>query len=295
MSRSRQAYKLAAHLGEVTGVRVELVYNTGAEWHLNWTDGPLQDQMKEHLADALAGHHYPDMRDRTIRCWRGHSTRAWAARAIAARREGTLTPAVAEGAAYRRTHLPPSRPGTGDLSPEEHALHSHIDDLIDATAYPDRASATEDEPLIEELLAAGTRKHPNGYRQTGEYEMARVLLNADRAPAEHGRPDLKMVPANPARPEPVAAAPRPFRSMPDTEPVGPPAPSPAELRALKDEADALQQRIQDVYQRLWSWTSEESRRLARPLEEAAASVRRASDALEKTATALTPPRTSTQK
>ncbi|WP_225828516.1 hypothetical protein [Streptomyces naphthomycinicus] len=33
---------------------------TGAEWHLNWTDGPLREQMKQHLADALAGHRFPD-------------------------------------------------------------------------------------------------------------------------------------------------------------------------------------------------------------------------------------------
>ncbi|MEU8678625.1 hypothetical protein [Streptomyces sp. NPDC048560] len=34
--------------------------------------------------------------------------------------------------------------------------------LIDKTLYPDRASAPKDEPLVEQLLAAGTRKRPSG-------------------------------------------------------------------------------------------------------------------------------------
>ncbi|MEV7814392.1 hypothetical protein AB0P05_27265 [Streptomyces flaveolus] len=95
--------------GAYVGVEVESVYNAGTEWHLNWTDGPVKTEMDKHLADALAGHLFPDMRDRTIRRWRSTSTRAWAARAIASRRAGTLATAVAEGAALYRS-LPMSRP-----------------------------------------------------------------------------------------------------------------------------------------------------------------------------------------
>ncbi|MET8957074.1 hypothetical protein [Streptomyces sp. NPDC004533] len=115
---------------------MRLVYNTGAERHLNRTDGPRKDVMKKHLGDALAGHRIPAMRDRTIRYWRGTSMGAWAARAIASRRDGTLATAVAEGAAmYRGLSAPASRAVPGStLSPEELALRRHIEDLIEASA-----------------------------------------------------------------------------------------------------------------------------------------------------------------
>ena len=200
MSRSRQAFRLAAHLSDLTGVGVELVYDTGAVWHLSWADGPLREEMRTHLDGALADYRFAEMRDRTITTHRGTSTRAWAARAIASRREGTLATAVSEGAAWRRAHLPQKSPfGGAQLTPEDHALLSHINELIDVTPYPDRASAPEDEPLIEDLLAAGTRKLPYGGRTISEYDMARVLLNADRAPATGRAPELQAAPD----PEPV--------------------------------------------------------------------------------------------
>ncbi|MFI9155691.1 hypothetical protein [Streptomyces sp. NPDC053367] len=202
MSRTRQAARLAAHLSEVTGVRVELVYDNGPRWNMSWPDGPTHDQMRAHLEEALAGHHFPDMRDRQLHLNRGTTARAWAARAIASRREGTLAPAVTEGAAWRRTQLPGWQPLGGDkLTPEDHALLRHVDQLIEATAYPDQASAPEDEPLIEELLAAGSREDSYGRRSASEFDMARVLLNADRAPSAEQPPQLRPLPTPaPAQP-----------------------------------------------------------------------------------------------
>ncbi|MFD4412470.1 hypothetical protein [Streptomyces sp. NPDC058475] len=202
MSRTRQAARLAAHLSEVTGVRVELVYDNGPRWNMSWPDGPTRDQMRAHLDEALAGHHFPDMRDRQLHLTRGRTDRAWAARAIASRREGTLAPAVAEGAAWRRTHLPGWQPlGRDKLTPEDHALLRHVDELIEATPYPDRASAPEDEPLIEELLAAGSRKLPPGGRTVSEFDMARILLTADRAPSAEQPTQLRPLPSPaPAQP-----------------------------------------------------------------------------------------------
>ncbi|MFE2684469.1 hypothetical protein [Streptomyces mirabilis] len=187
MTRSRQAARLAAHLSEVTGVRVSLEYDNGPRWNMSWADGPTCDQMHVHLAEALAGHHFPDMRDRTLHLHRGTSSRAWAARAIASRREGTLGPAVAEGAAWRRAHPSPYRLGISDLTPENHALLQHVERLIESTPYPDRVSAPEDEPLIEQLLTAG------GGRRASEYTMAPILLNADRVPSADQPPKLRPV------------------------------------------------------------------------------------------------------
>ncbi|MGP3983774.1 hypothetical protein [Streptomyces sp. KR80] len=88
---------------------------------------------------------------------------------------------IAEGAAWRRANLPQRRPynTTSDLTPEHHALLAHVEQLIRTTPYPDRATAPEDEPDIEQLLNVGA----NSADVTSEYTMARILLNADRAPA----------------------------------------------------------------------------------------------------------------
>ncbi|WP_331740415.1 hypothetical protein OG323_37435 (plasmid) [Streptomyces cyaneofuscatus] len=187
MSRSRQAALLARHLSEVTDVEVGLYYDTGAHWIAMWTDGPLQEEMLAHLGTALARHQYVDMRDRKIDCHRSTSQRAWAARAIASGREGTLSPAIAEGAANRRS-LGVGMPRPGVHGPththEYYALLRHVDDLCRGTAYPERASAPEDEPLIGQLLAAGTRDRAHNSRPTvSEYDMATALLAAEQAPA----------------------------------------------------------------------------------------------------------------
>ncbi|MEU8526454.1 hypothetical protein AB0C77_12780 [Streptomyces sp. NPDC048629] len=186
MSRSRQAYRLATHLSTVTGVRVELVYDNGPRWNMSWPDGPTREQMRARLDEALSGHQFPDMRDRQLRLHRGTSARAWAARAIASRREGTLAPAVAEGAAWRLTEPPRHAPGSR-LTPEDHALLQHVEQLLEVTPHPERPSAPEDEPLIEELLTAA------GGRRASEYKMAPILLAADRAPAGGQPPQLRLV------------------------------------------------------------------------------------------------------
>lgn len=204
MSRSRQAVLLARHLAEVTDVRPELVYDSGVRWNLNWTDGPTREQMRVHLDAALAdGYRYAEMRDRTIHCSRSYSERAWAARAIASRREGTLAPAVAEGAAYRRSlGVPLPRMGVQDPSEthEYYALLRHIEELCQVVAYPERASAAEDEPLIEQLLAAGTRKNRYTGRPTlSEYDMAKALLAAEQAPNGDQPSRLTVVPTTQER------------------------------------------------------------------------------------------------
>ncbi|MEV7445679.1 hypothetical protein AB0O22_31855 [Streptomyces sp. NPDC091204] len=197
MSRSRQAALLARHLSEVAECDVQLVHETGALWNVGWTDGPRREEMRDHLDAALTGHRYAEMRDRKISCWRSDSVRAWAAQAIASRREGTLGPAIAEGAAYRRSlGVELHRVGVPDPSEthEYYALLRHIEDRCRATAYPDRAGAPEDEPLIAQLLAAGTRDRANIGRPTvSEFDMAKALLAAEQAPTGNQPPKLTVV------------------------------------------------------------------------------------------------------
>lgn len=200
MSRSRQAWQLAQHLTKVTGTTVELVYDSGKVWHLSWTDGPVYEEMRAHLDAALAGDRYAEMRDRKTDVFRSHSERAWAARAIAARREGTLATAVTAGAADRRAMgLPPLRLGTAEPESEEYyALLSHVETLSRTTSYPERPSAPEDEPLIKQLLAAGTTKSPHhDWPITSEHDMARALLAAMQAPAGDQPPRRAVVPSHP--------------------------------------------------------------------------------------------------
>lgn len=197
MSRSRQASLLAQHLREVTDVRLELVYDSGARWNLHWSDGPLPEEMRVQLDAALAdSHRYAEMRDRTIQCSRSHSERAWAARAIASRREGTLAPAVKDGAARDRAMgVPLPRLGFQDPkhTHEYYALLRHVEELWQTTSYPDRASLPQDEPLIEQLLAAGTRDRGHGRRTVSEYDMAHALLAAVQAPHGDQPPTLRLV------------------------------------------------------------------------------------------------------
>ncbi|MGW1226595.1 hypothetical protein [Streptomyces sp. NPDC002530] len=198
MSRNRQVFLLGRHLAGVTGVDVTLEYVGGAEWSMNWPDGPLYDEMRAHLDEALAGHRFTEMRDRKITPLRGETSRSWAARAIASRREGALATAVAERAAYERrqgVRLP--RLGTPDprATHEYYALLHHVQELQRTTSYPERASMPEDEPLIEDLLAAATRTDQYGHliRHVSEYDMAHVLLAVEQAPAGDQPPKLSIV------------------------------------------------------------------------------------------------------
>ncbi|WP_326708053.1 hypothetical protein OG758_00435 [Streptomyces sp. NBC_01474] len=88
--------------------------------------GPTVDQMRAHLAEALVGHRLPDMRDRTLHLHRGTSPRAWAARAIASRREGTFAPAVAEGTARHRTVTDSPMVRRSGMSPADFAVLAHM-------------------------------------------------------------------------------------------------------------------------------------------------------------------------
>lgn len=190
-NRSAQARRLARHLSRLTDVPVELVYDTGVRWIVTWNDGPTWEQMREHITAALAGPDYPDLRDRTVSYTRFTSDRAWAARAVHARRDPGFATQVAEKAAWKRANLPPvSQYGNPDpLTPEDHALLGIIEKLVAETPYPDRATAPDDEADIEQLLAASVNK----VGVTSEYKMARVLRAIDSAPEPTDRPALRVV------------------------------------------------------------------------------------------------------
>jgi len=74
---------------------------------------------------------------------------------------------------------------------EYYALLRHVDDLCRGTSYPVRASTPEDEPLVQQLLAAGTRDRANtGRPSVSEYDVATELLAAEQAPDRDWTPKL---------------------------------------------------------------------------------------------------------
>ncbi|MET9399305.1 hypothetical protein [Kitasatospora sp. NPDC002965] len=170
--RSTQAFNLGRHLSEKTDVPVELRHESGARWLVQWPDGPTRDQMRALVTEMLEKHpyHFGLMKSREISFSRMDTTRAWAARAVAARRDGSLAAETARGAARRR-ELGIDRIRVGITEPkaaEYYVLVNFIEQQIDDTAYPDRPSDPTDAPLIEELLTAGRRS---------EYAMANILTN----------------------------------------------------------------------------------------------------------------------
>lgn len=177
-TRSAQAHHLAQALSAAHGVRFEAVYDSGA-WRIDWADGPLDSDVRAQVAAAVAGPDYPLLRDRKLNLYRGNTARAWAARAIAAHRDGTLTEGLKAGTVYRH-----ERPSWSDLTDEDLAILRFVEQQVQDTAYPERASDPADEPLITQLLESSKNR--------GESEMARTLLN-DPTFAE-GTRNRKMLP-----------------------------------------------------------------------------------------------------
>lgn len=177
-TRSAQAHKLAMVLSTAHGVRFEAVYDSGA-WRIDWANGPLYLDVRAQVLAALAGPDYPLLQGRQVNLYRGSDSRAWAARAIAAHRDGSLAKGLKDGRTYRH-----SRPAWSDMTDEDLAILGFVERQVENTPYPDRASDPADEPLITQLLESSKNR--------SEFEMTRTLMN-DPAFAE-GTRNRKMLP-----------------------------------------------------------------------------------------------------
>lgn len=167
-TRSQQARALGRELSMRAGTRVDIRYADVGEWLAEWSTGPSLEEMNDLLSRLLSTGRYPTMRGQKLSFSRHCPRSAWAARAVAAYRDGTLAQAIAEGAAYRRGRgivQPPS--GGRGRSPEYFALVEHVGILVMTTSWPERPSDPADEPAIERLLQA------SGGSESG---MAELLL-----------------------------------------------------------------------------------------------------------------------
>jgi hypothetical protein len=194
-ARSRQAQHLARNLGRAAGIGVRVDYDGGRGYLILWGDGPTAEDMSALVTAELASGQYPDLPARLLSSARGYTARAFAARAAAASRDGSLASAIDAGAATRR-QFGDYLPSRSVLSDAEHDALRHIEQLLDVTPYPERAADPADEPVITSLL------HASG---GNEYKMLPALLqtrrNAEPAPAA-------AQPGQPAHvPGPACAAP----------------------------------------------------------------------------------------
>src|ERR1022692_1320573 len=172
-ARSCQAWQLALQLASQAAIPVEVAYDGGRGYLIQWGDGPTTDDMSALVTAELPTGRYPDLPAGLLRSFRGYTARAFAARAAAASRDGSLTTAIDAGAATRRW-LGLQRPSWSRLSDAEHDAHHHIEQLLSTTPSPAQPDDPADEPAITALL------HASG---GSEYTMLPALLQA-RRPAE---------------------------------------------------------------------------------------------------------------
>lgn len=188
-SRSRQAWKLTQHLQERADVtRVDLHWMGGAEWNLCWSDGPTEPQMLALVTEAVGWSEFAALADRVFQCTRSFSPQAWAATAVAMRRDPQRRAEIAAYAAGWR-----SRHGNDprfNSDPDQMALSVLVEGTIKTTERPERVRAPEDEPLIAALLRIGRN---SAGRSAPEYAMAQALCAVDRAPSTDQPPVLRLI------------------------------------------------------------------------------------------------------
>ena len=175
-ARSKQAKQLAQALAGRIGADpwdVTADYTTYPVpcYLIQYQNGPTAEEMATLASGFLARGRYPALLGTTLRYSRSTSPQAWAARAAASLREGTLWESVAKGAADRRARGVPSSPQDRGLTPEDQALLQHVEGLVKTTAYPDHPSDPADTEVMARLLAAG---------ENNEFTMAALLLAKNR-------------------------------------------------------------------------------------------------------------------
>ena len=176
-ARSIQARKLARALSAQTCVPVEVAFDGRKGYLVQWGNGPTVDAMAGRITAELGTGAYPSLPASKLSAFRGTTARAFAARAAAALRTGTLAEAVRAGVAYREQH-DVTPPAWSRLSAADCAAHQHIEDELDKLSYPERPDDPDDEPVIEALLAGS---------KSNEYAMLPALAAAIREAEEGGR------------------------------------------------------------------------------------------------------------
>ncbi|MDI2129592.1 hypothetical protein [Yinghuangia seranimata] len=179
-TRAIRMSELADQLTRVTGIQVRVVEDAAAAWTLHWADGPTVARMYPFADAARGGRRTVELSAYRMGFLRHQTPRAWAARAIAAHRDGTLAQAVATGGAARRAHPTAPQWEGRDVAPEDHAVLAHVERLFDSTDHPDRADDEADEPSIAALLRLGEHSPERMSRLLNTPRVADTLRPARR-------------------------------------------------------------------------------------------------------------------
>ena len=151
-ARSIQAWKLAQALTAQARVSVRVEFDGPKGYMVQWGNGPTVDAMSGLITAELGTGAYQNLPASKLSAFRGTTARAFASRAAAALRTGTLAQAVRAGVAYREQHdVMPS--AWSKLTAADCAAHQHVEDELDRLSYPERPDDPADEPVIESLLA----------------------------------------------------------------------------------------------------------------------------------------------
>lgn len=164
-SRSRQAQRSARNLTLLADVLVQAIHQRGQL--IQWGNGPRMNTMSEQVAEQPTTGNCPDLSAQTLSYARGYSVGAFAARPVAAHRDGSLIAAIQAGV-RERDRLGITAPLWSDLGAEELAAHQHIESLLEETAHPDRPDTPADEPAIAALIR---------YRDGNEYAILPMLVS----------------------------------------------------------------------------------------------------------------------
>jgi hypothetical protein len=168
-NRSRQAQRLASRLTLLANVLVGVTHQSRQQYLVQWGNGPTMNTMLNQVSEQLATGDYPDLSAQMLSYARGFSARAFAARAVASYRDGTLIPAIRAGV-QERARLGITSPSWAELSAEELTAHQYIENLLEETAHPDRPNTPADEPAIAALIRLSSGN---------EYAMVPMLVSPD--------------------------------------------------------------------------------------------------------------------
>ncbi|WP_370131513.1 hypothetical protein [Streptacidiphilus sp. EB103A] len=127
-NRSTEARQLALWLSQDTKTDFGMEWAGGRCWQVMWADGPAVTEVRASIASMMDVHErFLTLRDRELCLMRGYALRAWAALAVAARRDGSLAQALADATPTG---------GTVDRRPAHFTLQTFVEQLLERANYP---------------------------------------------------------------------------------------------------------------------------------------------------------------
>lgn len=148
MSRTPQALrKLARELSDTHGCRVEATHESGRQWHLDWTDGPTEAEVRAQVEKVAP--------EAEVRPRRRYTPRAWVLSGLRALLAGETDRYISDGShlAWAAELRLATSPTPARVGPDEERLDAMTNAHLART--PPGAAGYEEELLLEPLLMHG--------------------------------------------------------------------------------------------------------------------------------------------